>query len=200
MKPRLCAVRLAVVLACGARVADARPVLAAAREKPVGATEISPAVMIAEAEWSAALLAETNRVRRAHGRYPLKPLDAAVAAAGDQVFQMALTLHANHGSVFFGQGDVLARVRRHGCEPGLAAENVAAMPAATDAPGVAAALVAAWLDSPGHRANLLSREFNYLGCAARLARMPDGRMFVFGAQVFTAVQTEGVRTAGLALR
>ncbi len=41
-----------------------------------------------------------------------------------------------------------------------------------------------WLESPGHRVNLLSRDVTPLGCATRLVRVPVGPPRVFAVQVF----------------
>ncbi len=144
---------------------------------------------------AAALLAETNRVRREHGCRPLRPLPELSAAAEDQAAYMALMLHAGHHNVLLGQSDVLDRVIRHGLRPPTVAENVAAQPAAIggkpmSSAEIAAELVASWMESPGHRANLLNRRFTHLGCAARLAPAMGQVTYVFGAQVFSTLPRE----------
>lgn len=149
---------------------------------------------ITPAGLTAALLAETNRVRREHGCRPLRPMRELNAAADDQATYMALTLHAAHANVLYGQATVLERVHRHGLEPAMVAENVASQPAARDAgPSacavIAAGLVEAWMNSPGHRANLLNRDFTHLGCAARIAPGFADTEYVFGAQVFSRLRS-----------
>lgn len=49
---------------------------------------------------------------------------------------------------------------------------------------LAQVFVREWLESPGHRVNLLSRDVTPLGCAARLVRVPVGPPRVFAVQVF----------------
>jgi uncharacterized protein YkwD len=133
-------------------------------------------------------------VRHAYGCRALLPLRALNAAADDQAFYMALTRHASHRNALQGQANVVERVQRHGIQPGLVAENVASQPAAREGEpspctAMAADLVEAWMNSPGHRANLLNRNFTHLGCAARLAPGFGSGEYVFGAQVFSRFPT-----------
>ncbi|MBC7365386.1 MAG: hypothetical protein H7343_01025 [Undibacterium sp.] len=44
---------------------------------------------------------------------------------------------------------------------------------------MAEVIVKEWMNSPGHRRNLLRRDLTLLGCAARLARVPIGPPRVF---------------------
>jgi uncharacterized protein YkwD len=145
---------------------------------------------VPKSEFAAALLAETNRVRAEHGRRALQGHPDLDAAADDQAAFMALTLSSGHTSPLRGQETPAARVKRYGHAPLRVAENVARYPADEDMFGagpaaLAAALVAQWFASAGHREALLGRDFTHLGGAVRLARMPGGRWHAFGAQVFT---------------
>jgi uncharacterized protein YkwD len=56
--------------------------------------------------------------------------------------------------------------------------------------GLARAVVAQWLNSPGHRRNLLSREPSYLGCAAAPGArdVSHGLGNIYCAQVFVALR------------
>jgi uncharacterized protein YkwD len=140
-------------------------------------------------EFAAALLAETNRVRRLHGVYRLRARPELGAAADDQAAFMALTLTAQHGSPVLGQRTVHERVRRHGLVPGVLAENVAYVSLgdefrAETASEIAAVLVRQWMSSPSHRANLLSRQYTEFGGAVRFGRTPSRVWRVFGVQVF----------------
>ena len=139
---------------------------------------------------SAALLAETNRVRLQFGCRPLHAQEELKAAADDQAVWMAMHLSASHSNPFYDQRDVSERVARHGYRPTAVAENVASLPTAREGDPspcttIAVSLVDAWLRSPGHRANLLNRNFTRLGCAARVAPGFNGVEYVFGAQVFS---------------
>ena len=162
--------------------ADSRPT---AVTRPID-NETSPARL------GAALLAETNRVRRAHGCRPLRPLPELNDAANDQAAYMALFRHADHGNALNGQANVLERVLRHGIRPVTVAENVASQPSAVDgtplsSATLAANLVEAWMSSPGHRANLLNRKFTHFGCAARVMPVIGHSEYVFAVQVFASL-------------
>ena len=139
---------------------------------------------------AAALLAETNRVRQAHGRRPLRGQRELHAAADDQAAFMALTLTVRHSSYLPAQATPAERVRRRGVQPQGVAENVAAVSLAggtlTIGPEqIAAILVQQWMDSPGHRANLLDPQFTHFGGGIRFARIVGDQWCAFGAQVFT---------------
>jgi uncharacterized protein YkwD len=49
---------------------------------------------------------------------------------------------------------------------------------------LAARLVAAWMESPGHRENLLHPQLNHAGSATRIVRDPQRRWWVYAVQVF----------------
>ncbi|MES2693006.1 MAG: CAP domain-containing protein [Verrucomicrobiota bacterium] len=141
-------------------------------------------------EFARTLLAETNRVRVANHRRPLKSREELAAAADDQAAFMALRLHVQHGSFLPGQASVTERVLRHGLFGVEVAENVASTslpggPGAHTAEQVAAMLVAQWMDSPGHRATLLDPRVTHFGGSIRLARL--GKQWAsYGVQVFLA--------------
>jgi uncharacterized protein YkwD len=156
------------------------------------ATAFAPEVAGFETgEFAAALLAETNRVRREHGRRPLRRRAELEAAADDQAEFMALIGRAQHASAIRGQQTPSERVRRRGLEPQKLSENVAAYPIRPDegldsAEAIAAALVAEWMASPPHRENLLSRDFMYLGGSVRIAPLIRTVWAAYGVQVFAA--------------
>lgn len=182
--------RLVLPLVAGLPAAGA----AAGPERPIPAA-------LAPAEIGAALLAETNAVRRAHGRRPLRPRAELAAAADDQAAFMALVRHAQHGSPLPGQTTAFDRVRRHGGEGVAVAENVAAAPVGGDlarltAAAVARELVQQWLESPPHRANLLDPGFTHFGGAARFGRLPGDRWCAYGVQVFLIALPPPGRVSG----
>jgi uncharacterized protein YkwD len=99
------------------------------------------------------VLGEINRVRAAHGVPPLRPNARLQAAARAHSRDMV-------ANGYLGHGDVGRRLQSYGVRGRAMAENIAW---ATGAQVHAAALVAGWLASPPHRANLLSREFRRVG-------------------------------------
>lgn len=98
-----------------------------------------------------AILEETNRRRGNHGLTPLEPSSCATAFAGEHSAWMAQSDDLAHADL----ADLQARCG----VPGVA-ENIAAMSGSSlDAQSV----VQAWMDSPGHRANILDPDLTHLG-------------------------------------
>ena len=143
----------------------------------------------ARRQLAAALLAETNRIRREHGRPPLRPARELDAAADDHAALMVMVTGLSHLSPIRGQRTPGDRVRRHGFDAAMLAENIAAYPigdgqAPPSAAEIAAVLVEQWVSSPGHRANLLSPHFTQLGGAVRVARVLGRAWYAYGVQLF----------------
>ena len=144
------------------------------------------------AELSRALLDETNRVRRIHGRRPLQRRSELEAAAGDQSEFMALWMTVQHRSLFRGQATPLDRVQRRGLylQNGWSiSENVASIalganPTEFPPERIAAMLVRQWMESTGHRDALLDRDATHFGGAVRLAKTFGGGWAAYGTQVF----------------
>jgi uncharacterized protein YkwD len=147
------------------------------------------AIPFTRQQFAAALLAETNRVRREHRLPPLEPLSELNAAADDQAWYIALRFQVQHTSDMRDQSTPMDRVHRHGVQPQSCFENAASIPAQNgekmlSGPEVAAALVAAWLASPGHRANLLNSEVTHFGGAVRIVHTPTKVLYAYGIQIF----------------
>lgn len=110
-----------------------------------------------------AILCLVNWARRRHGSRvlaPSRPLRQAAVEKGRKVASCGVLTHAPCGT------DPLAEVRSTGFHFALFGENLWAGPW-----GVSArAVVAGWLASPPHRANMLRPEFRLLG--AGLAHAP----------------------------
>jgi len=100
--------------------------------------------------WEAKVLKLTNARRAAHGRKPLKASSCADGFAESWTRHMARVEVLKHQSLdpFFGCPNT------H-----YAGENIAY---GYDTPRE---LVSAWMHSPGHRANILSRHFHRIGVA-----------------------------------
>ena len=174
------------------RSAPAREPLIKIEFVPLVAKPAAPENFTLE-ELNDALWVETNRVRAAHDLRPLRALPALVRAADDQSAFMALTFRVAHANPIQGQGTVVERTKRHGlASAACVAENVLSSGLAppSDPPlscaQVAAQLIEQWMNSPGHRANLLNREFTDLGCAARRVKFIGGTEEFFATQVFAA--------------
>ena len=138
---------------------------------------------------AAALLAETNRVRVAHHRRPLKPLAPLAQAADDQAAFLAVEGESSHYSPLPGQHTAADRVRQHGLWDASIGENVLAMtlPASETPPtceAIATELVEQWMNSPGHRENLLNRDFTHFGGSVRFAKGIGATERSYAVQVF----------------
>jgi uncharacterized protein YkwD len=145
-----------------------------------------PALDPALGDWRAAgqrVLALVNEARRSARRcgadhYPAAPpvawSDALAAAALVHSRDMARTQHFDHrGS---DGSEVAQRVQQQGYAWQAVGENIAA------GPGSAPQVVAGWLASPGHCANLMSAEFTQMGAAYVLA--PEAPLAIYWTQVF----------------
>jgi len=152
--------------------------------------------VVAVADFDAALLAReifdaSNAVRLREGLAPFSPEPRLAAAASDQAATLAMRVHSGHTSPILGHGDPAARVDKAGLGPGNVAENAATMDVRKpDQSGdytyseLAGAIVQAWMDSPGHRANLLDPALHFLGCGTRIAWMLRGEAVVYAIQDF----------------
>lgn len=99
------------------------------------------------------LVRAVNATRTAHGVAPLRVDDALTRAARFHSRQQLAAGRLEHG-------DFLSRLRRFDAHGGALGENLAW---GSGSYGRAAAIVRAWLNSPPHRANLLSRVFRRVG-------------------------------------
>ena len=155
---------------------------------------------------AAAILAETNRERVARGLHPLKQDMRLVRAADGHTKFLVLAGGLRHHSFLPGRETVEARVRAEGLRAAELSENLALLPIRLPVirePGegdevevvdgeetdlriekIAEKLVRAWLDSPRHRANLLSPNFTHLGSAVQTGVGPAAVMHVYSTQVF----------------
>ena len=153
---------------------------------------------MAVADFDSALLAQeifhaSNAARSQQGLAPLAREPRLVAAADGQAAMLALRVHTGHGSPLLGRGDPTARVEQAGLGPGAVAENAATLDARKPDQGgaytyaeLAGVIVQAWLDSPGHRANLLNPAFHFLGCGTRIAWVLQGEPVIYAVQDFYA--------------
>jgi uncharacterized protein YkwD len=120
----------------------------------------------------ASLLSAVNQARAAHGLAPVH-LDAALERAS-----RAHSAEMLRGE-FFAHGAVFARLASFHVNGPVLGENLAW---GTGSYGTASGIVAAWLASPEHRANLLRPGFTRIGIAAPLGTFLGNA----GASVVTA--------------
>jgi uncharacterized protein YkwD len=143
---------------------------------------------------SQAIFRETNKARIANAVRPLIGLTELDHAADMQANYLALTLTVGHYSMFPHEHRIVDRVDLAGLDPACVAENAIMLPASRGPDEVrtdytyaefAAQIVDGWMNSPGHRANLLDPTYTHLGCAARPAHgFREGDKRVFATEVF----------------
>lgn len=124
-----------------------------------------------------ALVREINRVRRAHGLHRLWRNRRLEKSADYHCWDM---LNANFFAHSSSNGNSFeTRVKRFTQRRRLG-ENLAYLPGQTGR-GAAKQVVQMWLDSPSHRASLLSRTFRRVGVARRIGKWDDFRVAVYTA-------------------
>lgn len=133
----------------------------------------------------------TNDVRIREGLPPFKLEPQLVVAANEQAAMQAIRIHSGHDNPLPNQGDPSARAAQAGLPAGMVAENAATLNLRNPEAGgdytyrkLAAVFVKAWMDSPGHRANLLNPSLRFLGCGTRVALLLRGQPVVYAIQNF----------------
>ncbi len=104
-----------------------------------------------------AIVAATNRERAAHGLAPLRLNNKLSAAAGDRITDMFDQHYFDHVAPDGTQPFVWAK--RRGYSYSLIGENLAV------GYPTAQRVVTGWMNSPGHRQNILQRGFDEIGIA-----------------------------------
>ncbi len=122
------------------------------------------------------LLTLTNEARAAAGVGRLEPSPELAQAARHHAAEMAQLGYFSHTSPVAENARLEQRVARSGSFVRTLGENLALVGEVD----TAQATTTGWLDSPGHRANLLHPRFTHVGFG--VAPYPDGRVAV--AQVF----------------
>jgi len=143
------------------------------------------------------LFALANQARAAQGAGPLKWDPALATAARQHCFRMVAEGPIAHR--YGGEPDLTARAGQAGAHFSLIEENVALGPDA-------ATIHDGWMNSPGHRANLLNPEVDRVGVAVVASR---GVLYVVadyahGVPAMTPAQVEAaiaalVRVSGVAV-
>lgn len=161
-----------------------------------------------------AIFAETNRVRRLLGLPEFEPSAAADQAAEIQASTNAMLGRIAHDNPLAGLATALDRAERAGIRAESVGENLAlssvlnwrgTSPAYRDEPGgtrrivdlntggdipnhtyasFAEDVVRQWMESPGHRANIVNPHFTQLGCAVWPTRGASRAELLVSAQLF----------------
>ena len=158
-----------------------------------------------------AIFDETNRVRAGYGLRPFHHLPKLDEAAGLEATMGRVFQPPSHTNPFPVIGTPKARVEYVGLDAARVAENIAVQYAfagnavtivshegkrtlidpGTNTPvrlatyrEFAAKVLVLWMDSPGHRANLVDPDLQYLGCSAEAMVTISGVDQLFCVQVF----------------
>lgn len=165
-----------------------------------------------EARLARAIFEETNRVRAQLGLKPFGAEPKLDDAAGTQARLGSVFRPPSHTNPFPLIATPLDRVKFAGLDPEYVAENIARIPiydlprgtgvyhlkndptlreTSTGRPArvhtyesFARAVVEAWMNSPGHRENIVSTKLHFLGCAVKASRSQDGIDMIFAVQAF----------------
>lgn len=124
---------------------------------------------------SAAIFHATNSARRTHGLRRLAALPALRAAAYGHSRDMAtLGFFSHENSRDLSRATPTLRIESQGVLNIAAGENISRLVGdGYTYWGYARAVVAQWMKSQGHRANILNPRYTYLGCGAHPCRCPD---------------------------
>ena len=160
------------------------PLLAAAQSLPVTYTPIA-----ANTPLEMALLNATNNARQQAGAPGLKQDDALALAARHHALEMATLEYVSHTSPKPEHASLLQRVALAGSPFVSVAENIARLPLGMNAE-FAAVTVQGWLDSPGHRENLLNPAFTHVGFGTAQNDTDLYVVQVFSYQPFTLLNTD----------
>ncbi len=120
------------------------------------------------------LLQLTNDERAGHGVSAVRASAVLAQAARHHAEEMVRLRYVSHVSPTPGRRDVVDRVALVGGTMRAVGENLAAVPAGgLDLPE---RVIEGWMQSPGHRQNLLAERWTHVGFGAQEA--PDGRLVV----------------------
>ncbi len=159
-----------------------------------------------------AIFDATNRARAQLGLKMFRAEPKLDDAADTQARLGALFRPPSHTNPFPLIATPLDRVKFAGLDPELVAENIAQISIYDVPSGVsiyyfkndrtlrdarngqpvrthtyasfAQAIVQAWMNSPGHRENIVNAKLHFLGCAAKISRSQDEIPMIFAVQAF----------------
>lgn len=215
---------LLTLLAAGPAAAALKSMAPKEFDRQRALAETIDAAALDQALLSAAVFHETNRVRTRLGLKPFLPLEALDTAAETQATIGVLLRPMSHTNPFPLIATPLDRVKHAGMTPSQVAENLALL-TVLDAPSgtgfyhlkddlrlrdartgevlrthsyrsIAEAVVTAWMNSPGHRANIVDPTLTHLGCAVRPTKSLSEVDLIFFVQVFATPERAPARRGG----
>ena len=130
----------------------------------------------ASASLNAQIIAQTNAIRRSAGRSALKQSPELMRAAQDYAGKLAAAGKLSHS---LGGADPGKRARAAGFNWRAIGENIVVGSARGSEEQIAASLIKQWMDSNGHRKNILATKYNFIGVGVF---QNNGR--AYGVQIF----------------
>ena len=140
------------------------------------ATELFAVSSGASAALNAHIFAQTNAQRRAAGRSALKQSPELMRAAQDYARKLAAAGTLSHS---LGGTDPGKRARAAGFRWRAIGENIVFASARGSDEQIAAGFIRQWMNSSGHRKNILATKYNMIGVGAFQS---NGR--AYGVQMF----------------
>ena len=128
---------------------------------------------VLDREVAALVVAESNRARREAGAGALTAVEAMNVAARAHAEHLRGRHELDHISWVPGRRDPAARLDAEGVKWTRVAENLAQL---SERPGIPAATIRTWLNSPGHRVNMLEPAYTVTGVG--VARDERGTYYI----------------------
>jgi len=120
---------------------------------------------------NAAIFYATNWQRDKHRRKPFQHSPALEKAAFEHSKDMIQYDFFSHESPLPNKQKFWQRLKAEGVSGGASSENIAMHSNLSNSYlETAKALVLTWMDSPGHRSNILNESYKYLGCGAYIGK------------------------------
>lgn len=132
----------------------------------------------------AAIFYETNRQRVLNGKPQFKYDYRLEVSAHNHSVSMVERNFFSHESPVSGMETMSQRIEAAGIDFQTAGENIAYRPIGSTYAETAKALLDQWMNSPGHRANILEDNFTHLGCGVAFFRGDYNVMYVKATQNF----------------
>ena len=143
---------------------------------------------------AAAIFHATNIERKKHKRPLFTHSKALFIAAQAHSREMVDYDYFSHTSPVIGRRSMSNRLKKVGLVNGNFAENIASsfVEKRTDYLGAAVLIVEQWMNSSGHRKNILNSKYNYLGCGTHYftKKQYEGYLFFKSTQNFSSINTK----------
>jgi len=143
---------------------------------------------------AAAIFHATNIERKKHKRPLFTHSKALFIAAQAHSREMVDYDYFSHTSPVIGRRSMSNRLKKVGLVNGNFAENIASsfVEKRTDYLGAAVLIVEQWMNSSGHRKNILNSKYNYLGCGTYyfIKTEFEGYLCFKSTQNFSSINTK----------